>query len=123
MKLMILVFSLLISLLIVCGQAMWKWAVSDIDKNNIKLFSSEGIVHLLLNPKLLFGTIVYAIATVSYIYMLSRYNYFQVQSIVVGGSLVITLIVAVTFFSERPSLVNIIGVCLIVLGSVFVVSR
>jgi drug/metabolite transporter (DMT)-like permease len=112
-----------ISLLIVCGQAMWKWAVSEISSKNVQLFSSEGIIQLIFNPKLILGTIVYAIATVSYIYMLSKFNYFQVQSIVVGGSLVITLIVAVTFFSERPSVINIVGVCLIVLGSVFVVSR
>ncbi len=62
-------------------------------------------------------------ATVSYIYFLSKYDYFQLQSIVVGSSLIITLVAAVAIFGEKPTLVNVIGIALIIIGATLVVSK
>jgi len=123
MGLMAIIYSAIISLLIVCGQALWKSAVVELTERHIQLFSTNGFVQLILAPKLIFGAFVYGIATIAYIYLLSKYDYFQTQSIVVGCSLVLTLAVATSFFGERPSIVNIAGVVLIVLGSVLVISR
>lgn len=120
---MAIIYSAIISLLIVCGQALWKSAVVEMTAKHIQLFSASGFMQLILSPKLIFGTFVYGIATVAYIYLLSKYDYFQTQSIVVGCSLIFTLIVATVFFSEQPSMINAIGVCLIVLGSVLVIVR
>ena len=76
-----------------------------------------------MTPKLIGGMFVYVMATVLYIVLLSKFNYFQVQSIVVGSSLVLTLLAATLLFNERPSLLNVVGIVLIVVGSLFVVTR
>ncbi len=119
---MIIAYALLTAVLIVSGQALWKSAVSDIPEG-AKLVSLPVISGLLSSPKLILGVFVYGIATLLYIYFLGKYNYFQLQSIVVGSSLVLTLLFATVIFNERPSVVNIIGVGMIVLGSIFVVTR
>lgn len=120
---MAIVYSIIVSVLIVFGQSMWKSTVTDLVAKNVQLFSPNGFIQLILSPKLIFGTIIYGIATIVYIYLLSKFDYFQTQSIVVGASLVLTLIIATSIFREQPSIVNVVGVGLIVFGSVLVISR
>lgn len=120
---MIFIYSLLIASLIVTGQALWKGAVDGLSVKSIEILSLNGMLNLFLSPKMIIGTLVYAVATIGYIYLLGKFNYFQIQSLVVGGSLVMTLVVAMIMFGERPSLVNIIGIGLILFGSLLVISR
>ncbi len=120
---MILVASLLVALLLVVGQALWKGAVSDVEKLHAELFTLGGIEDLLRSPKLYLGMFTYAVATVGYIYLLSKFKYFQVQSIVVGGSLVLTLMVASVIFHEHITLVNVVGMTLILCGAILVISQ
>ena len=118
---MIIVLSILAALLIVCGQALWKSAVSDVTQVHASLLSAGGVEHLLRSPKLYLGALIYIIATLGYIYLLSRYKYFQVQSLVVGGSLVLTLVLASGLFQEHVSVPNVVGVALILFGAVLVI--
>lgn len=120
-KVMIVILSLLAALLIVFGQALWKSAVTEVTQVHINLLSVEGVTQLLRTPKLYLGVIVYIIATLGYIYLLSKYKYFQVQSLVVGGSLLLTLTLAGLVFHEQISTLNMFGVILIVLGAILVI--
>lgn len=118
---MVIVFSILIALLIVTGQALWKAAVTGITDNHMQLMSSAGFLYLVKSPKLYFGVLVYGLATLGYITLLSKYKYFQVQSIVVGGSLIFTLVIAHLLFHEQASVVNAIGIALVLAGAVLIV--
>ena len=119
---MIILYAVFVATLIVSGQALWKVAIDNLNSLGLQLFTAQGIVRLMTSPTLIAGVLIYGLATVAYIYILGKYNYFQIQSIVVGSSLVLTLILAITLFDERPHAINVIGVALIVVGSLFVVA-
>jgi multidrug transporter EmrE-like cation transporter len=118
---MVVIFSIVVALLIVCGQALWKAAVSGVVQKHAQVLSAEGLSQLCRSPRLYLGVLVYGIATIGYILLLSKYKYFQVQSIVVGGSLVITFLVAQVFFHEQAGPANLVGVLLILVGATLIV--
>jgi len=118
---MVVFFAIITALLIVCGQALWKAAVVSVTDAHIHLLSSEGLLHLLKSPRLYLGVLVYGVATVCYILLLGKYKYFQVQSLVVGGSLVLTLALAALVFHEHINALNMVGIALIVGGALLVI--
>lgn len=119
---MILFYAIFIASFIVGGQALWKLAVMNATKDNVNILSIEGAIKVLISWPLLVGVLVYGIATFGYIYLLSKYKYFQIQSLVVGTSLVFTLLLSSTVFKEQASVVNIVGVALIVVGALLVIK-
>lgn len=120
---MVLFYCLITALLIVSGQVLWKSAVVELEQKNIELLSTAGLFELVTTYKLLAGMVVYLIATIAFIVLLSRFNYFQVQSVVVGSSLVMTLLAAMVMFGERPSILNVTGIIIIIIGSLLVITR
>lgn len=119
---MFVLFAIGVGICIVAGQALWKLAVQHVTRNQVTLSSAHGISKLLMSPYLLAGVIVYGVATLAYILLLSKFKYFQVQSIVVGSSLIFTFILSSLFFKEPASLINVIGVVLIVGGAVLIIK-
>lgn len=119
---MVLLYSLFVALFIVSGQALWKIAVMRLAAQDISLNSMSAFMKLILSAPLLVGVLVYGIATLAYIYLLGKYNYYQIQSVVVGGSLIITALVAHFLFREQISLVGVVGIILIFAG-VLLVTR
>jgi multidrug transporter EmrE-like cation transporter len=117
---MVIISSVLVALLIVGGQALWKASVNNVTEHHLQLLSSAGLVQLIRSPKLYLGILVYGIATVAYIFLLSKYKYFQVQSVVVGGSIILTLLIASIFFHEQVNAANLVGVALLVCGVILV---
>jgi len=118
---MIALYSLIVALFIVSGQALWKAALNSANSSGYDITTVHGFLKVLISWPLFFGVILYGIATVAYILLLGKYKYFQVQSIVVGGSLVLTLMVSMLVFKDHATPVNIIGVGAILVGALLVV--
>lgn len=118
---MFALYSLVIALLIVAGQALWKQAVVRLTEHGDKLISLGGLLRLGRSPMLLLGVAIYAVATLGYIYLIGRYKYIQIQPLVVGGSLIFTLLVAAICFREPVGPINIAGIGLIIAGALLVI--
>ncbi len=119
---MIILYALVVAFLIVGGQAFWKSAVNVVSTHNLSLLSAAGFIQLIKTPAIYIGVVLYATATVAFVILLSRYKYFQVQSLVVGLSFIFTLIIAATIFGENIQIINILGVCLVLIGAVLIIS-
>ncbi|HSX16790.1 MAG TPA: hypothetical protein VLH86_01675 [Patescibacteria group bacterium] len=103
--------------LLVVAQSCWRTAVSS----HTALFSGQGltvskVIAFAFAPLTLLGIVLYVLATALYMYMLSRYHFSAVQGIVLAFSLILSITIAVVFFHERLTLVNIIGVALLLGG-------
>ncbi len=88
--------------MIVAGQVLWKIGVEKITStdDNINIFSSQ-IVKIISSPYIILGVISYGIATLLYMVLLSKYEYTNLQAVVVSSSLVTTFIAASLFFNEK----------------------
>lgn len=118
---MVYLTGLLIGLLLVSGQALWK---AGIESTGLKvsgslLFSSD-LFRLLFSPYVLAGILIYLVATALYFYGLSKYEYSAIQSIVVAISLVLTFVIAKSIFGERLTAVNLVGLAALLVGTFLV---
>ena len=118
---MIIFYAFFVATFIVGGQALWKLAVMNATKQDVSLVTIHGAFKVLTSWQLLLGVLVYGVATVAYILLLSKYKYFQIQSLVVGSSLIFTLLLSSFAFNEPASLVNVVGVVLIVSGALLII--
>jgi drug/metabolite transporter (DMT)-like permease len=114
---MIYIFGLIVALQIVAGQALWKLAVAKYSfEPNMHYLASRQFIAFLFSPQVVLGVLIYAFATLSFMAMLSRYQYSSVQAITVTASLILTFLASVYIFREQHSLLNIAGVSLLILG-------
>ena len=119
---MVAIWSVFVAFLIVTGQALWKSVADSVSKSH-NLASVDGLLAMLKYPKLYLGLSVYGLATVSYIVLLGKFKYFQVQSIVVGGSILLTVAMSSIVFHEHITTLNIVGLALISIGVLLVIFR
>lgn len=98
--------------LLVLGQAIWKFGAKTIKLS----FSFNGMKSFILNPYILGGGIVYIVATFLWIYILSKEDLSRVypmQSL----CYILGAIVGVMIFNETISSLKIIGLMLIICGA------
>jgi uncharacterized membrane protein len=119
---MVAVWSVLVAFLIVTGQSLWKSVADSVSKSH-SISSMDGLLAILKYPKLYLGLFVYGLATVAYIILLGKYKYFQVQSVVVGGSILLTIAMSSIVFHEHITTLNSVGLVLILIGVLLVISR
>ena len=62
------------------------------------------------------GILLYAIATLLYLYLLSRYKFTIVQSLAIPLSLIFSIFVATTFFNDSLSVLNYTGLLAVLIG-------
>lgn len=116
-----LIYIPITALLLITAQSIWNRAVK-VDG----LFDGtilEVIRRMATSPFLWIGASLYIIATVVYLLALSKNNFFVVQSTMTGLALVLSTLVAVMFFGEKITAVNIIGIAIIFLGALMVAQR
>jgi drug/metabolite transporter (DMT)-like permease len=123
---MIILLALLIpvaALSLVTAQALWRSAVvSD------QVFNRNGsiytIIHqVLTSPKIWLGIILYIGTTGLYLFLLTKYKFFVIQLTVTGLALVFSTLIAYFIFHEKISLVNIIGLVVVLFGILLVVQK
>nr|WP_295972303.1 EamA family transporter [uncultured Bacillus sp.] len=105
------------TLMLVVGQFLWKWGVG----NKQQEFSSLlGIVKLIFSPPILGGLVLYAFATVLWLYILSRVSLslaYPLQSL----AYIITVFASYFVFKEPITLYKIAG-CLLILAGISLIS-
>lgn len=93
------------------GQMLWKLGMSKINGFNI--------VSIILNPYILFGVALYGLATLLWLYILSKEELslvYPLQSI----TYVLGTILAIFLFHENVSLLRWIGIAIIIIGATLV---
>ena len=102
-------------LLLVLGQTLWKTGLTGIDFK----FDPVSLFKMFLNPYISGGLVIYAIATVLWLYILSKSDLslvYPLQSL----SYVIAAVIAVLVFKENIPLTRWAGIGFIMLGAYFV---
>lgn len=115
--------TIVLALLLVTAQSCWKLAVSG----HTALFAGNitfgKLVEFVFSPLTLLGMVLYVVATGLYMVLLSRYNFSFVQAMVIPLSLVFSVSIATIFFHDHLSVVNIIGMAVIVIGIILFTLR
>ena len=119
-----LILSLSVGVLLVAGQAMWKFAMGNVLKTggDFSLLLRSPL-QILLNPVFLLGCIIYAAATVLYMYVISKYNYGISYAMIVACSTILASLVANLLFKEQFTIINIAGLALVVSGIALLVKK
>lgn len=102
-------------LLMVIGQMLWKTGVRSMDNS----FSIHGVLKVFLTPHVIGGLILFAGATIVWLYILSREELSKVYPIQ-SLSYVVTAILSMIFFKEYIPLSRWCGILLIVFGAYLV---
>lgn len=102
-------------LLLVLGQTLWKTGLAGVEMK----FDLMSLVKLFLNPYIFGGLVIYGVATVIWLYILSKAELslvYPLQSL----SYVIAAIIAVLVFKENIPMTRWAGISLIIVGAYFV---
>ena len=102
--------------LLLLGQVIWKLGTKTI---NIEM-NLKGIFNFILNPYVLGGGIIYVIASIVWIYILSREDLSKVYPLQ-SLCYVFGAIIGVFIFNENMSAIRILGLFLIFCGA-FIIS-
>ena len=103
------------SVLIVCGQVLWKIAI---DNNggliNSKYSIGQNIWNLVISPYMFTGIFIYMFATVFWMYLLGEYEYSFVYPML-SITYILSFIFAFFLFNETITLSKIVGILFIIL--------
>jgi uncharacterized membrane protein len=102
--------------LLVAGQILWKIAL-----NRHPLNSMEGFVSLMTQPAMIFGCLLFAVATLVWFYALGKYDLSRIYPLQ-SMAYVVGAISGLVIFKEQMSLFQWLGIMLIV-GGAFLVAR
>lgn len=112
---MMYVLLLLNIVLLVLGQTLWKIGMTEVSLT----LSLKGIIKVLFNPYIFSGLVTYFIATIVWLYLLSKSKLsviYPLQSL----CYVLAAFVAIYFFKEQIPMTRWIGIMFIILGAFFV---
>ena len=105
------------SVLMVTGQTLWKLGVTG--KEVHSLFQ---LLRLFLSPYIISGLVVYAFASVLWIFILNKGELSYVYPIQ-STAFIFALIIGATIFKEQLTLTKIIGVLVICLGVIIITRK
>lgn len=105
-------------IMLVSGQVLWKIGVSKMHSQ----LSPKGIIEVIIDPYILGGGIIYVLATIIWLYLLSKSELskiYPLQSL----CYVFGAIAGMIIFKECFTLNKIFGLILILSGAVLIVSK
>ncbi|MDP4128436.1 MAG: EamA family transporter [Bacillota bacterium] len=105
------------SVLMVTGQTLWKLGASGKE-----IHSLGQVLRLFLSPYVLGGLMVYAFASVLWIYILNKGELSYVYPIQ-STAFIFALIIGTTIFKEHLTATKIIGVLVICLGVIIITRK
>ena len=118
---MLYLLGLLTALQIVAAQTLWKTGLAHVGFKATKDYLlSEQIVKAIFSPMVLGGILLYGFATICFFVLLSKFPYASAQTVVVVSSLIFTFLSALLIFNEKFSPVNLLGICLLLVGVVLI---
>ncbi len=104
-----ILLTLLNSAITICGQVLWKMAVTKTEGYSYKL---------LMNPFILLGILTYGLSTVLWLYILSKMP-FSIAYALTSTTYAFSLFAGYFIFNEAISVYKIIGTTLILAGVIF----
>ena len=112
----------LMAILLVSAQAIWGTAIK-----NQKVLEGDGFINIATNlitsPRIWIGGFIYIAATIVYFIMLSRIKFFSVQISMTAASILFSTALAVLLFNEKLSLLNIMGMVLVLVALPLVLAK
>jgi drug/metabolite transporter (DMT)-like permease len=106
-----ILLSLLCSLMLASGQVFWKLSLAG---REISL-SYKSIVNLVFSPMFLAGVVLYGLATVLWIYLLSKFELSYIYPMI-AFAYVFGAFLSVIVLKETISLFRLSGILLVVIG-------
>ncbi len=103
------------------GGVFTKTAVQGIEVFNI--LSIENWISLIVNPAFVGMVVTSVIGMITWFWALSKGRASVVTPVISGFMVLVPVIVGLTIFSEPPSLLKIIGISLVTIGSLILGSR
>lgn len=111
----------IMALLLVLAQSLW---ASAIKMENVLHGSLSNIfINLISNCKMWIGAIIYIAATLVYFYMLSKMKFFSVQVAMTAVSIIFSVGLSIFLFNEKPGILNIVGILIVLMGIVLVLHK
>ncbi len=111
----------LVAILLISAQALWRHAVVS-DKLLEGSFGTI-VVHTITNPKIWLGGILYVLTTAVYLFLFTKFKFFVVQLSITGLALVFSTMISYYIFHEKITIINIIGLVVILVGLALVVQK
>lgn len=115
--LLLVLLTIFNSVLMVTGQTLWKLGASGKE-----IHSLGQVLRLFLSPYVLTGLMVYACASVLWIYILNKGELSYVYPIQ-STAFIFALIIGTTLFKEHLTPTKIIGVLVICLGVIIITRK
>lgn len=112
---MIYILSIIFASLLVLAQTSWKIGV-DLTKTSNATLGVKQVFSALLSLNFIFGAFIYVVATLLYLYLVSKYKFSTVQTLAIPLSLIFSILVSSTVFNEHITQKTILGVIIIVIG-------
>ncbi len=113
-----LLLTLIVALSIVTGQTLWKIGMGQVlEHAGSKLWA------IATNVPIIVGLIIYAVATLLYMYVISKFKYGTSYAMIVSFSLIGATIMSVLFFDEKLLRINMIGIVVVIVGVVLVLQK
>ncbi len=114
---MLILLTIFNSVLMVAGQTLWKLGATGKEVNSL-----GQLLRLFLTPYVIAGLMVYAFASVLWIYILNKGELSYVYPIQ-STAFIFALIIGTTIFKEELTLTKVIGVLVICLGVVIITRK
>ncbi|MCX6729311.1 MAG: hypothetical protein NTV95_01515 [Candidatus Saccharibacteria bacterium] len=120
---MVYFLAFIIASCLVGGQSLWASTVKKLTSQGLGTNGIILIKNMLFQPKFWLGVTCYLIGTGCYFLLLSRAKFFSVQITMTGLAIVLSVLVAKFLFHEQVSLLNLVGVFLVLSGTVLIFNK
>ena len=117
MAFLLILLTIFNSMLMVTGQTLWKMGATGKEVNNL-----GQLLRLFLTPYVIAGLMVYAFASVLWIYILNKGELSYVYPIQ-STAFIFALVIGTTIFKEQLTPSKVIGVLVICLGVVIITRK
>lgn len=120
---MIYILALLISICLILGQSLWGSAVKKISPVGRNVPFIEVLSGVLASPKFWLGAFFYGTGTLIYLLLLSKVKFFSVQISMTGLAIIFSVLISHFIFKESITVVNFIGIVLVLSGILLVMRH
>ncbi|WP_242831016.1 EamA family transporter [Desulfosporosinus meridiei] len=117
MDILLVLLTIVNSVLMVSGQTLWKLGASGKE-----IHSLGQLLRLFLSPYVISGLMVYAVASVLWIYILNKGELSYVYPIQ-STAFIFALLIGTTIFKEQLTASKVIGVIVICLGVIIITRK
>jgi len=117
-----IIFVLISVTLGVFGQISLKHGLNKFGKIEMKDFLTERVVHLIKEKFIILGIVLYILATLIWLVVLSQEEISFAYPLAAIGYIIVAIIGKV-FFNENLSIFRVVGILLIVIGVYFILIR